>query len=270
MQSPTGQSTRSRWIWALPGLGLIAAAILIAAHLHEQHLADRLLSVLPDDAAADPTLLRYAVAQARPLYRTHCAACHGATMQGNPATGAPDLTDHSWLYGDGSTYEIERTLLYGIRSGHSQARNITDMPGFGLRGRLTPGQIHSLVQYLLKLSGRVYEAGAAADGRALYADPAINCGDCHGADGEGNPDYGAPDLTVNTWNNGADPQSLYDSVYFGRHRIMPAWLGTLSLAQIRALAVYVYVASHPAAAPAAGNGTWPTAALAASGPGAFR
>ncbi len=72
-----------------------------------------------------------------------------------------------------------------------------------------------------------------------------NCPDCHGSDGRGNPDYGAPDLTANVWNSGGTDQALYDAIYFGQHRIMPAWIDTLTLAQIRALAVYVYSASQP-------------------------
>jgi cytochrome c oxidase cbb3-type subunit 3 len=29
-----------------------------------------------------------------------CAACHGTDGKGNPAVGAPDLTDNVWLFGD--------------------------------------------------------------------------------------------------------------------------------------------------------------------------
>lgn len=32
-------------------------------------------------------------------FETICGACHGADGRGNPALGAPDLTDHVWLYG---------------------------------------------------------------------------------------------------------------------------------------------------------------------------
>ena len=44
-----------------------------------------------------------------------CAACHGPTGTGNQALGAPDLTDHVWLYG-GDNAAIERTIRDG-RSG---------------------------------------------------------------------------------------------------------------------------------------------------------
>lgn len=217
----------------------------------------RLLASLPDAVLAHPSLVHFAVSEARPLFASHCAVCHGADMRGNPAVGAPNLTDRVWLYGGGSVYDIERTILYGVRSGLSKTHNVTDMPGYGLRGRLSSGQIDDLVQYLLKMNGRPHQAEAAEEGRALYYGVA-DCGDCHGSDARGDSDYGSPDLTVNVWNNGGDPQSLYRSIYFGRHRIMPAWIGKLTLEQIRALAVYVYVASHPSASPSPSASGAPT------------
>lgn len=217
----------------------------------------RLLASLPDAVLAHPSLVHFAVSEARPLFASHCAVCHGADMRGNTAVGAPNLTDRVWLYGDGSVYDIERTILYGVRSGLSKTHNVTDMPGYGLRGRLSSGQIDDLVQYLLKMNGRPHQAEAAEEGRALYYGVA-DCGDCHGSDARGDSDYGSPDLTVNVWNNGGDPQSLYRSIYFGRHRIMPAWIGKLTLEQIRALAVYVYVASHPSASPSPSASGAPT------------
>jgi cytochrome c oxidase cbb3-type subunit 3 len=44
-----------------------------------------------------------------------CAACHGAAGTGNPALGAPNLTDRVWLYG-GDLATIEQTIRNG-RSG---------------------------------------------------------------------------------------------------------------------------------------------------------
>ncbi|MCG3863457.1 MULTISPECIES: cytochrome-c oxidase, cbb3-type subunit III [unclassified Photobacterium] len=41
-----------------------------------------------------------------------CAACHGTDGKGNPAFGAPDLTDQNWLYG-GSRKAVEATIAYG-------------------------------------------------------------------------------------------------------------------------------------------------------------
>ena len=250
------RGSRVKWILAAAAIALAGAAIAAAdLRLRRERIEQRLLAALPDQAVADPALVRFADAQARPLFERHCAACHGADMRGNTAVGAPNLSDRVWLYGTGRVYDIERTILFGIRSGDSKARNVTDMPAFGLRGMLTPAQIRELVEYLLKLNGRPYQAEAAEEGRALYYSARGDCSDCHGGDARGDSDYGAPDLTVNVWDSGGDPQSLYDSLYFGRHRIMPAWYGTLSLEQIRALAVYIYTVSHaPGAAAPAGEG----------------
>ncbi|GEM74586.1 cytochrome-c oxidase, cbb3-type subunit III [Vibrio sagamiensis] len=44
-----------------------------------------------------------------------CAACHGTDGKGNPALGAPNLTDQYWLFG-GSRADVTETLAYG-RSG---------------------------------------------------------------------------------------------------------------------------------------------------------
>jgi cytochrome c oxidase cbb3-type subunit 3 len=41
-----------------------------------------------------------------------CAACHGTDGKGNPAVGAPDLTDQDWLYGD-SRADVTQTVNYG-------------------------------------------------------------------------------------------------------------------------------------------------------------
>ncbi|ELV8694484.1 cytochrome-c oxidase, cbb3-type subunit III [Vibrio fluvialis] len=44
-----------------------------------------------------------------------CAACHGTDGKGNPAVGAPDLTDQDWLFGD-SRAAVTETVSNG-RSG---------------------------------------------------------------------------------------------------------------------------------------------------------
>ncbi len=40
-----------------------------------------------------------AVERARQTYADQCASCHAADGKGDPAKGAPDLTDAEWLYG---------------------------------------------------------------------------------------------------------------------------------------------------------------------------
>jgi cytochrome c oxidase cbb3-type subunit 3 len=56
-------------------------------------------------------------------YEAMCVACHGADGRGNPALGAPDLTDKTWLYGG----EFKRVTA-SIRDGRTGV-----MPAWGKR-----------------------------------------------------------------------------------------------------------------------------------------
>lgn len=238
---------RLQWRWRL-GLALVLLAafgVVIGVRLVErERLEYHLLAQLPSQVSTDPALVRFAVERGRPLFEAHCAACHGANLHGTIAIGAPNLTDRLWLYGHGTVYDIERTILYGIRSGLSKARNVTDMPAFGLLGTLDKGQIQDVVQYLLKLNHRPYKTEAAIIGERVFYSSKADCFDCHADDARGDINYGAPDLTANVWDSGGSAAQLYNSIYYGRSRIMPAWIGTLSLEQIRTLAVFIYALSH--------------------------
>ncbi|MGI9293832.1 MAG: cytochrome-c oxidase, cbb3-type subunit III [Pseudomonadales bacterium] len=85
---------------------------------------------------ADPTL----VEAGQKHYQTLCVACHGADGKGNPALGAPNLTDDVWLYG-GSPLMIKHTLRSG-RNGR--------MPAF--KDTLSADKIHLLNAYVYGLS----------------------------------------------------------------------------------------------------------------------
>jgi cytochrome c oxidase cbb3-type subunit 3 len=180
------------------------------------------------------------------LYRSHCAGCHGSDMRGNHALGTPDLSDAVWLFGLGELPDIENTLDYGIRSGHPKSHNITDMPGLGRIGQLSAAEIQDVVEYVYAFSHADADPDAVRRGRPLFMDKG-SCYDCHGQDGTGNVDYGAPDLTGHSgWLYGGDRQTLVQSVYDGRHGICPAWITKLSAAQIRELAIFLYTTARRA------------------------
>ena len=69
-----------------------------------------------------------------------CAACHGPEGKGNPALGAPNLSDKVWLHGWG-----EAAIVSIINSGKASV-----MPAFG--DRLSAEQIHVLAAYVWSLS----------------------------------------------------------------------------------------------------------------------
>lgn len=58
---------------------------------------------------------RGAAARGATLYggKAGCYDCHGADGRGDPAIGAPNLTDDVWLYGDGSAPSIAASISYG-------------------------------------------------------------------------------------------------------------------------------------------------------------
>jgi len=245
LSAPRGGESRRTVLRA----GIVAAGIAVAAvlafHFLERHrLEADLVRAAPEDVLRHPALVRLSLELGRSTYAAHCAGCHGVDLKGNRAKGIPDLEDRTWLYGFGDVADIETTVLYGIRSGHPKARNITDMPAFGRVGQLSPAEIRDVVEYVYSLTHRDYGAASAKRGYALFNDKGV-CYDCHGTDASGNIDYGAPDLTGKHWLYGGDRATLVDSVTNGRHGLCPAWVFVLDPARIRALAVYLYVASHP-------------------------
>ena len=78
-----------------------------------------------------------------------CAACHGADGKGNPALGAPNLTDAIWLYGSS-----EATIAEGINKGRNVnvTEGSTTMPSF--KKTLGEARIHLLAAYVWGLSNK--------------------------------------------------------------------------------------------------------------------
>jgi cytochrome c oxidase cbb3-type subunit 3 len=228
-------------------IGLAATALLLGVSgywLYSRSMESSLVRAWPAELVRSTEMTRFAVSMARPLYAAHCASCHGADLHGDPAIGAPNLTGSRKLYGDGGIGDIEHTILYGIRSGHPKAHNVTDMPAEGRMHQLSEREVDDVAEFVLALSRQAHDAAAAARGRQLFYDKG-NCFDCHAGDGAGNTDYGSPSLQGPTWNYGGDRATLRQTIYGGRHGLCPAWISVLTPPQIRALAVYLYVESRP-------------------------
>jgi cytochrome c oxidase cbb3-type subunit III len=90
----------------------------------------------------------------KPLFEQTCSACHGMEGKGNPALGAPNLTDRTWLY-DSS----EATIAYGINNGRhiGMSPEHPPMPSFrGTLGQgpLGPARINLVAAYVWGLSNK--------------------------------------------------------------------------------------------------------------------
>ncbi len=182
---------------------------------------------------ADAELLRFALAGGEAAFGDNCAPCHGRGAQG--AVGYPNLNDDNWLWG-GTLENIHTTLQVGIRSGHPETRD-NQMPAFGRDQILEPAQINDVTEYVLSISGGEADAAAAEKGKAIFAE---QCAACHGEEGKGNPELGAPNLTDRIWLYGGSKNAILQSVRNSRAGVMPFWQGRLSPETIKQLAVYVH------------------------------
>lgn len=180
---------------------------------------------------ADPGLMKRVNGAGHQLFGDNCAACHGSNAAGGP--GFPSLIDNAWLWG-GSEAAIIETLRVGINSPHPETR-VAQMPAFGKDQLLTAVQIAALIPYVQSLSSAT---GPAAEpvGAALFVE---NCASCHGADGKGNIEVGAPNLTDSFWIYGGGRAAIQHSLWNGRQGWMPNWDQRLTTTQRKILTVYI-------------------------------
>ncbi|MER2508852.1 cytochrome-c oxidase, cbb3-type subunit III [Amaricoccus sp.] len=185
-----------------------------------------------DQIKADPDLLAYATAGGAAVFRTNCQQCHGAG--GGGVSGLyPNLVDDDWLWG-GTLAEIEQTVTHGIRYEDDPDTRFSQMPAFG--EMLEPAQIDDLMQYVLSLSGSEHDATMAAAGAPLFQE---NCSSCHGEDGTGGREFGAPKLTDAIWLYGGTPEAIRLTITKAHFGVMPAFGNRLSPSAIRKAAIYV-------------------------------
>lgn len=190
--------------------------------------------------ASDTALHNFAVNAGAAVFRANCSQCHGAGAAGVQASGYPNLLDDAWLWG-GTIDDIAYTVTNGIRNEQSPDTRWSEMPAFG--EILSEEEISQVVSYVRSLSGQDHDAGLASAGETVFLD---NCSSCHGEDGKGMRDLGAPNLTDAIWLYGGSEETLTETVTYSRFGVMPAWsedyrVGSgLSQAEINAVAAYVH------------------------------
>jgi cytochrome c oxidase cbb3-type subunit 3 len=211
----------------------VVASEVSAAKAAQAQYREKLAATPLAQVKADADLLRFAIAGGAAAFQANCAPCHGRGAQG--FAGYPNLNDDDWLWG-GSIEDIHKTISFGVRSERKEART-SQMPRYGLDKLLDDKQISDSAEYVLSLTGKASDQAAVARGKTLFAE---QCATCHGADGKGKQEQGAPNLTDAIWLYGDSRQAIVESIRTGRGGMMPAWAGRLDPETLKALAVYIH------------------------------
>jgi cytochrome c oxidase cbb3-type subunit III len=161
------------------------------------------------------------------LFMNNCSQCHGSDARGS--RGFPNLTDNDWIHG-GSPEKILETITNG---------RIGMMPPMvAMVG--SADDVKNVANYVLSFSGSMYDSGRAGLGKAKF----VACAACHGSEGKGNQDIGAPNLTDNIWLHGAGEAAIIKRINEGKINQMPAQGAKLTPEQIKVLAAYVWGLSN--------------------------
>ena len=220
------------WLWTLlrgatPGLlgystrGEVAERI---AEVKAQNAEVSALLAQSDLASMDKNgpVYRFGISGGGAVYRANCSQCHGAGAAG--AKGYPNLLDDDWLWG-GSLPDIEATIRHGIRNTQDDDARYSEMPS----------EIAATARYVLSLSGA--NDGATPQGQTLFSE---NCSACHGAQGQGDREQGAPALNDAIRLYGGNLDAVTASITNARFGVMPAWGARLSEADIKAVSLYIH------------------------------
>lgn len=196
-----------------------------------------------EQLAANPKLLRAAVEGGRAAFKVHCVQCHGSGAAGS--MGYPNLNDDDWLWG-GDLTAIHYTLTHGIRQPDHDQTRLSQMPVF--KGVLTPTEIEQVVSHVRTISAQQKPDSASTKGAALFA---ANCAACHGNEGKGRREFGAPNLTDAIWLYGGSSATIRQTITNSHYGVMPRWDNRLDPVTIKMLAAYVHSLGGGEALPAA-------------------
>ncbi|HWA50709.1 MAG TPA: c-type cytochrome, partial [Dongiaceae bacterium] len=94
-----------------------------------------------------------------------------------------------------------------------------------------------VADYVMSLSGTAIDPAVKERGAAVFAE---NCAACHGEQGEGKMELGAPALNDSIWLYGGDRASIVAQVTLPKQGVMPAWQGRISDDWIKMVAIYVH------------------------------
>lgn len=186
---------------------------------------------------ADTELYEFAMKGGASVFKDNCATCHGIGAEG--ALSYPNLNDDDWLWG-GSLKEIYATIKHGIRSKLDDNTRDSLMPAFGRDGLLAKEEINNIAEYVMTLSKEKGSFDTDENwqaGKQLFAD---NCVSCHGGNGQGMKDFGAPRLNDAIWLRGSNKEDIVAMIYNAKMGMMPNWSERLDDETIKMLTIYVH------------------------------
>lgn len=187
-----------------------------------------------EEIQANDELNRFAMAGGASLFKVHCSQCHGSGAAGGP--GYPNLNDDEWLWG-GDLDAIYHTITHGVRNEEADEARFSDMPAYGTDELLDNDQIAAVAEYVLQLSGQEHDAELAAAGAETFE---LECSACHGENGEGLSDLGAPNLANAIWLFGGSREEIIAQINAPQHGVMPPWGARLGSASVKQLSLYVH------------------------------
>lgn len=195
-----------------------------------------------EDLPAKPQLMNAAIEGGRAAFKVNCVQCHGSGAAGSK--GYPNLNDDDWLWG-GDLKTIRYTIENGIRNPDHAATRQSQMPAFG--GILSDAEVAAVVAHVRHISGQRPASPLTQKGAQVFAN---NCAVCHGPEGKGGRQVGAPNLTDGIWLYGGDTATLTETVLKARQGVMPRWGHKLDAATVTMLAAYVHSLGGGEASPA--------------------
>lgn len=194
---------------------------------------DKIASMSFDAIKADPALMEVALTSGRITFAENCQPCHGPGGGGNP--GYPALAAGAWIWG-GTLPEIQQTVTHGIRSADPETRT-SAMPRFGADGMLKPDEIEAVADYVWATLYQHPEGKNVSAGAKIFAE---NCVACHGEQGQGNREMGAPKLASQVHLYGKAHETIVSQVNLPRQGVMPNWGTRLDTGTIKAVTLYVH------------------------------
>lgn len=185
-----------------------------------------------EEILANDNLRTFASAAGAAAFKVNCVQCHGSGATGSK--GFPNLNDDDWLWG-GTIATIQQTIAHGIRFNGDSDTRVSEMPAF--REMLKPEEVKAVANYAASLSGMDSDPALAKEGAPLFE---AQCASCHGADGKGGREFGAPNLTDAIALYVHSEADMEQQILKPKHGVMPGWQARLGETTVKELAVYVY------------------------------